>query len=77
MWLRDGLPHDIWAKGLRVYTYGYNSQLANSTSFQSIEDLASIFRIVLSAIRRTGTDPVLKPLVVIAHSLRGIILKEV
>ena len=77
MWLRDGLPRDLKADGVRVLTYGYDSQLFQNKSFQNIEDIASTFRKALSAVRRTDNNVVPRPLVFIAHSLGGIVLKEV
>lgn len=77
MWLRDSLPRDTQADGIEVLTYGYDSQLPHSQSFQNIEDIASTFRKALSVVRRTEDNIVPKPLVFIAHSLGGIVLKEV
>jgi hypothetical protein len=77
MWLRDGLANDLKAEGVRVLTYGYDSHLVQNKSFQNIEDVASTFRVALSAIRRTGHHAMPRPLVFIAHSLGGIVLKEV
>jgi hypothetical protein len=50
MWLRDSLPMDV--KGLRVFTYGYNTAVPNSNSFQDLEALASTFRRSILAVRR-------------------------
>jgi hypothetical protein len=50
MWLRDSLPKDL--EGVRVFTYGYNTALSNSTSFQGLEALASTFRRKLRGVRR-------------------------
>jgi hypothetical protein len=77
MWLRDGLPKDLKADGVRVLAYGYDSQLFQNKSFQNIEDIASTFRKALSAVRRAGNNIMPRPLVFIAHSLGGIVLKEV
>jgi len=77
MWLRDGLPKDLKADGVRVLTYGYDSQLFENKSFQNIEDIASTFRKALSAVRRTDNNVMPRPLVFVAHSLGGIVLKEV
>jgi hypothetical protein len=54
MWLQDALPIDLRksADGLeRILTYGYNTQLENSQSFQIIDDLARQLRGSLRAIR--------------------------
>ncbi len=50
MWLRDSLPKDV--KGLRVFTYGYDTTIVNSNSFQDLEALASTFRRNILAVRR-------------------------
>jgi hypothetical protein len=77
MWLRDGLPKDLAADGARVLTYGYDSQLFQNKSFQNIEDIASTFQKALSAVRGTDNNVMPRPIVFIAHSLGGIVLKEV
>ena len=51
MWLRDSLPYDL--PGVRILTYGYDSHLADSQSFQGVEDLATEFRVLTAAIRKT------------------------
>lgn len=51
MWLRDSLPKDV--PGARVFTYGYDSVIPNSRSFQDLEALASTFRQKLVALRRS------------------------
>ena len=72
MWLRDALPDDL--PGARVLTYGYNSRLVGSRSFQNLEDLASKFRVSL---RTALSDrPPDRPLIFIAHSLGGLVLKQ-
>lgn len=71
MWLRDVLPDDL--KPVRIMTYGYRSELEGSKSFQVLEDIASTFRLVLMTLRR----PRNRPIVFIAHSLGGLVLKEV
>ncbi|KAI0106570.1 hypothetical protein F4776DRAFT_645778 [Hypoxylon sp. NC0597] len=72
MWIRDELPHSM--PDTRFSIYGYDSTLMNSNSFQSIEDLATslINQIELSVLAL----PAAKPLVFLAHSLGGIVLKE-
>ena len=72
MWLRDALPHDL--PGARVLTYGYDTRLAESSNFQNLEDVALTFgaslRIALSR------SPPERPLIFIAHSLGGLVLKQ-
>ncbi len=50
MWLRDSLPTDV--KGIRIFSYGYDTVIPNSTSFQDLEALAATFRRSLLALRR-------------------------
>lgn len=71
MWLADALPKDL--PGVRILIYGYDTKLEANNSFQSFEGLASAFRLKLSSIRQ-GYDDV--PLVLLAHSLGGIVVKE-
>ena len=59
MWLEDSLPTDLQtaAQGViklgtsRILSYGYDTHLENSKSFQTIEDLAGQLRMSLRAIR--------------------------
>ncbi|KAL6807195.1 hypothetical protein GGI42DRAFT_320215 [Trichoderma sp. SZMC 28013] len=71
MWLRDALPKDI--PTARIMTYGYNSIIANSTSMQNLEDLATSFRDSLLPLVRSDT---LRPIIFIGHSLGGLIVKQ-
>lgn len=76
MWLRDSLAKHL--PQARVLIYGFDSRLAGSRSFQDIEALASRFRNHVRAVRRhakAGVTP--RPLIFIAHSLGGLIVKEV
>ena len=72
MWLRDQLPKDITS--IRTILYGYDTQLAKSESFQTIDDIALSFVVRLKAIGRSS--PSAKPLLFLVHSLGGIILKR-
>jgi hypothetical protein len=49
MWLRDSLPNDL--PKTRILIYGYDTQLENSTSFQSIDDLGISLRSSINNIR--------------------------
>ena len=72
MWLRDGLPQDV--PKLRSLIYGYDTKLFKSRSFQDLDDIARSFIASLKELRRTLLPA--KPLVFLAHSLGGIVLKR-
>jgi hypothetical protein len=72
MWIRDALPRALPMS--RAILYGYDTTLLDSNSFQSIVDLASS---LIDHLKANGWYLVSsKPLVFLAHSLGGIILKE-
>jgi len=72
MWIRDAVPQAL--PEIRTIVYGYDSKLPKSNSFQSISDLAHSF---VWSLRAGGWDlPTSKPLLFLAHSLGGIVLKE-
>lgn len=72
MWLRDHIPKAL--KGTRSIIYGYDTRLQNSRSFQTLQDLADSF---VSKMRSAEfSSPSSRPLIFIAHSLGGIILKH-
>ncbi|RKK93754.1 hypothetical protein BFJ68_g15424 [Fusarium oxysporum] len=78
MWLRDSLPYDVADKNTddpiaRVMIYGYESSVANSNSFQNIEDLATSFH---SSLRVLADGPTTRPVILVAHSLGGLIVKQ-
>lgn len=72
MWIRDDLPTHL--PGTRAILYGYDTKLHNSQSFQGIPDLAHDLINQLQAYGwgRSST----KPIVFLAHSLGGLVLKE-
>lgn len=78
MWLRDALPHDL-TLGVndrpvaRVMIYGYESSIPQSSSMQNLEDLAASFHSSLLAL--VGIS--MRPMIFIAHSLGGLIVKQV
>jgi protein SERAC1 len=88
MWLVDSLPKDL--ENARIITIGFDTKLVDSKSTQGIGELANFLRTNLEAIRdgpgasgatssrpgnrRTGKTV---PLIFIAHSLGGLVVKEV
>ena len=72
MWLRDALPYEV--PGARIFTYGYDTRLAQSNSFQNLEDVALTFCASLKI--ALGSRPPDRPLIFIAHSLGGLVLKQ-
>ena len=49
MWLRDGLPQDL--AGARVLSYGYDSKLIQSETFQVVDNIARSFLVTMRNIR--------------------------
>ena len=79
MWLRDALPQRLVGKEggrpkARVMIFGYTSHVANSTSMQNIDDLGKKLRNRILDLASINSD---RPILVIAHSLGGLIFKEV
>jgi hypothetical protein len=72
MWIRDTLPKDL--PGVRPVIYGYDTKLDSSQSFQTIPDLAQA---LISQLQTYGWSlPSAKPVVFLAHSLGGLVLRE-
>ncbi|KAF4541448.1 Protein serac1 [Lasiodiplodia theobromae] len=71
MWLRDALPKDL--PGARVIVYGTDTTLQEGNSFQNLSHLGHGLRSTLNEIRAQFAD---KPLVLLGHSLGGVIIKE-
>ncbi|PHH91864.1 hypothetical protein CDD83_9958 [Cordyceps sp. RAO-2017] len=71
MWIRDQVPREI--PGIRAILYGYDTSLSGCKSFQGIEDLAMM---LIKQLKANGADESVKPLVFLAHSLGGIVLKD-
>ena len=72
MWIRDEIPRSL--PNVRTIIYGYNSKLIGGNSFQSISDIALG---LIHQLKSGGWNLVSsKPIVFLAHSLGGIVLKE-
>jgi hypothetical protein len=79
MWLRDSLPYDLTSETTnkpmaRVMIYGYESAVAQSKNMQNLEDLATTFH---SSLLAMTAAPTIKPIILIGHSLGGLIIKQV
>ncbi|PVF91600.1 hypothetical protein CPB86DRAFT_685132, partial [Serendipita vermifera] len=74
MWLKDLLPLDI--PNARILTYGYDSDTRRftHTSTQSIFQHAETFVADLTQVRSGNPE---RPIIFLAHSLGGIVLKKV
>ncbi|KAH8744950.1 nb-arc and ankyrin domain-containing protein [Hyaloscypha finlandica] len=72
LWLRDFLPKDI--NGLRVFSFGYDAEVALTKSRATIDSFA---RSLLNNIKleRDGKQQS-RPLIFICHSMGGIVLKK-
>lgn len=72
MWLRDRLPKEM--PNVRSIIYGYDTSLAGSESVKAVDDIAVA---LINKMRSIGrSNPSAKPLLVLAHSLGGIVLKQ-
>ncbi|KAM0511390.1 hypothetical protein ACHAPE_009905 [Trichoderma viride] len=72
MWIRDELPRSV--PGVRAVLYGYDSRLISSNSFQSISGIA---RGLILDLKSGGWNfPSSRPIIFLAHSLGGIVLKD-
>lgn len=71
MWLTNNLPRDIPAA--RVMIFGYESQLQHSQSHIQLDDLAGPVHIAISQILRSSEK---RPLLLIGHSLGGLLVKQ-
>jgi hypothetical protein len=72
MWIRDTLPKHL--PGVRSIIYGYDTKLGGSQSFQLIPDLA---KALITQLGTYGWNPTsAKPVVFLAHSLGGLVLRE-
>ncbi|KAF8187924.1 hypothetical protein K438DRAFT_1463453, partial [Mycena galopus ATCC 62051] len=72
MWLRDCLPERI--PEARVMTYGYNANVYSDVSTGRLRTFAETFLQELRYMRES--DPS-RPLILVAHSMGGLLVKQV
>lgn len=72
MWLRDFLPETV--PNARILTYGYDTKLPGSQSEAFIPDLSKRLLESIKTIRSGDTRN--RPLILIGHSLGGLVVKE-
>ncbi|CAG9990679.1 unnamed protein product [Clonostachys byssicola] len=83
MWLSDSLYNDLrkiarpeeFPQGIRprILLYGHDSHIDQSPTFQSLEDLAIDLKLLLRGIRAKDST---RPLILIGHSLGGLLIKQ-
>ncbi|KAE8440868.1 hypothetical protein EG329_006366 [Mollisiaceae sp. DMI_Dod_QoI] len=74
MWLRDSLTKEL--PQLRVFIYGYACDLTTADSISGVDDYADTLRRLLRDMRGQYKTEQPVPLVFIAHSLGGMVLKQ-
>ncbi|KAF9640140.1 hypothetical protein BFW01_g11946 [Lasiodiplodia theobromae] len=73
MWLRDALPWEF--PEFRIFIYGYDTQLQDSSSFQNLTDLGKELRMSIQETRVTGSNNH-NHIIFLGHSLGGLVIKE-
>lgn len=77
-WLKDFLPLQLQDAGItaRVLSYGYDSDTAFSKAVTDIDDVAAMLLDRLVG-ERQSLEEKARPVIFIAHSLGGIVVKKV
>ncbi|KAL8846162.1 MAG: hypothetical protein Q9221_008730 [Calogaya cf. arnoldii] len=76
-WLRDFLPQQLQHEGIaaRILSFGYDSRTAFAKAVVDIEDVADMLLDRIEGIRDSNQEQS-RPLIFIAHSLGGIVVKK-
>lgn len=77
-WLRDFLPRQLQDERIaaRIFSFGYDSRTAFAKAVVDIEDVADMLLNRIEGTRDTDQEQS-RPLIFVAHSLGGIIVKKV
>lgn len=76
LWLRDFIPLQFPDLKLRIWSFGYDSSTAFTNSVADIDDAAKALINALDGERQRKSSR-RRPIIFIAHSLGGIIVKRV
>lgn len=76
-WPKDLLPNLEQCKHARILTYGYNSSFFDLTEKVNFSDITSQGESLLNGLARVRADCDHRPLMFIAHSLGGLVVKAV
>lgn len=76
LWLRDFVPQQFPDTNLRIWSFGYDSKTAFTNSTADIDDAAKALIDSVDGERR-GNNSRKNPIIFVAHSLGGIIVKRV
>lgn len=74
LWLRDFVPEQL--PDARIFTFGYNSSVAFSSSVSGIDDFARDLLLRLELERSAASEDRPPPIVFVCHSLGGIVVKK-
>jgi hypothetical protein len=74
-WPRDLLTHERWCQAARILTYGYDSKVTKAYANSNKNNLFVHAKDLLHALERE--KPKRRPVIFVAHSLGGLVVKEV
>ncbi|PNP85063.1 hypothetical protein FNYG_01588 [Fusarium nygamai] len=76
MWLRDLLPEHEKFKNSRIMTFGYDSDVTDRSTVMELENWAETLLRSLNEVR-TGGEEKTRPLLLVSHSLGGLVVRKV